>query len=263
MSEIMSNYSPKWMAAAGIIVSFINSFAFPLYGMIYAKILFVMMIGPRSPDFGKDRDFWCGMFLIEVFCIGVFSFLQKYLFQYVGENLTYDIRKKLFEGIIYKNIGWFDNKNRAPGILTNVLSEDIGALNGMTTEHFAILMEAFLGLIVGVIIGMLYTWKMGLVTLGTVPFVSLGGVMMSRIQWKTKPNSSSASTEVEDPYKKSNALLSDIIMNYRTVIGFGEKNCDYLLGKFDELLHVPNQAGIKTAHWTGFFFGYSQCIRFV
>lgn len=35
--------------------------------------------------------------------------------------------------------------------------------------------------------------------------------------------------EKEDPYKKSNALLSDILMNYRTVLSFGEKNIDYLL----------------------------------
>jgi len=67
---------------------------------------------------------------------------------------------------------------------------------------------------------------------------------------------------VDDPYKKSNALLSDIIMNYRTVIGFGQKNVDYLLTKFDELLEVPNMQGIKKAHVSGFWFGYSQCVRF-
>jgi hypothetical protein len=68
---------------------------------------------------------------------------------------------------------------------------------------------------------------------------------------------------VDDPYKKSNALLSDIIMNYRTVIGFGQKNVDYLLTKFDELLEVPNMQGIKNAHVSGFWFGYSQCVRFI
>jgi hypothetical protein len=46
-------------------------------------------------------------------------------------------------------------------------------------------------------------------------------------------------------------------MNYRTVIGFGEKNVEFLLQLFDNLLEEPNKAGIKTAHWSGFFFGYS------
>lgn len=55
----------------------------------------------------------------------------------------------------------------------------------------------------------------------------------------------------------SNALLSDILMNYRTVISFGEKNIDHLLGKFDALLEEPALKGIKEGHYGGFFFGYS------
>ena len=52
-------------------------------------------------------------------------------------------------------------------------------------------------------------------------------------------------------------------MNYRTVISFGEKNIDYLLNRFDVLLEEPALKGIKEGHWGGFFFGYSQCIRFL
>jgi hypothetical protein len=40
----------------------------------------------------------------------------------------------------------------------------------------------------------------------------------------------------DDFYKESNALLSDVIMNYRTIISFGEKNTDFLVGKYDKLL---------------------------
>jgi len=224
----MSHYSPLWMALVGILVSIVNAFSFPVYGMIYAKLLFVFMT-PFLPTFGEERDYWCGLFLLLVFCIGIVSFLQKYVFMYVGENLTFDVRFALYKGIIYKNIAWFDNKDRAPGILSSVLSEDIGALNGMTTEHLAILLEAALGLIIGVIIAMVHTWKMGLIALSLCPFVFLGGIMTSRLAWKVKPSNKQDKNAQDDPYNKSNALLSDIIMNYRTVIGFGEKNVDYLL----------------------------------
>lgn len=40
----MSYYSPKWLAFLGMLVSVINAFAFPLYGLIYAKILFIMLV---------------------------------------------------------------------------------------------------------------------------------------------------------------------------------------------------------------------------
>lgn len=144
-----------------------------------------------------------------------------------------------------------------------MLSEDIGALNGLTSEHLAVIIEAFLGLIIGMIISFIYSWKLGLVTLAMVPFVQVGGVLMSKLAWKSNPGKNTEVKTQDDPYQKSNALLSDIIMNYRTVIGFGEKNVDYLLTKFDALLEEPNNFAIKNAHISGFWFGYSQGIRFI
>jgi len=35
------------------------------------------------------------------------------------------------------------------------------------------------------------------------------------------------------------------------------------MSKYDELLEEPNAIGIRNAHIAGFFYGYSQCIRFM
>ena len=83
----------------------------------------------------------------------------------------------------------------------------------------------------------------------------LGGLGISKLQFNQKG--------VDDSYKAANALLSDIILNYRTVISFGQKNVDLILDRYSELLIIPRQAGIKKAHISGLFFGYSQSIRFV
>jgi ATP-binding cassette subfamily B (MDR/TAP) protein 1 len=253
----MSYYNPRWMGYSAFIIAGVNAFAFPLFGFIFSKLMFILMGSGYTKTFAQDRDFWCGMFLIECIMIGLFSFLQKWVFSIVGENLTFDVRFDLFKGIIYKHLQWFDNKQRAPGILSNVLSEDIGALNGLTTENFSIVTEAFLGLIIGVIFALVYNWKMGLISLAFVPFVVLGSVLTSQLQWKQKGRAkASEENQGVDFYQASNALLSDILMNYRTVIGFGAKNVDYLLDKFDELLEEPNMLGIKNAHISGFYFGY-------
>lgn len=264
----MQHYRPIWLTLFGTSISLLGSFSWPLYGVIFCNILFVLM-GRTLPTFYDDRNFWCGMFLLLVAMMGITAFIQKYIFSRAGENLTFDVRNMLYRGIIYKHLAWFDRKDRAPGILSNILSEDIAVLNGMTTEHLAILIEAYGGLVIGTIFAMFYTWKMGLVTLALVPFVSLGGIMMSRLHWKVKSaKAADGMPGVDksgnvDPYQMSNAFLSDIIINYRTVIGFGEKNVDHLLQKFDDLLKKPNRDGIFSAHYNGFFFGYSQCIRFI
>lgn len=70
--------------------------------------------------------------------------------------------------------------------MSNVLSEDINALNGMTTEHIGILSEAFLNLMIGSIIALIHSWKMGLVTIAITPLNALGTALMARLQFKRK-----------------------------------------------------------------------------
>ena len=80
------------------------------------------------------------------------------IFGISGENLTHSVRKVLFKGIIFKQVCWFDDEKKAPGVLTTVLSEDVACLNGMTTETLSTVMEAFLGLALGVALSAYYCW---------------------------------------------------------------------------------------------------------
>jgi ABC transporter transmembrane region len=65
---------------------------------------------------------------------------------------------KLFKALLHKDVGWYDSKSRAPGILTNVIIEDISSLNGLTTESLGIAVEAILGLIFSCLICFLFSW---------------------------------------------------------------------------------------------------------
>lgn len=87
----------------------------------------------------------------------------------------------LFEAILMKDIGWFDAKDKAPGVLTSVIQEDIAALNGLTTEASGIIVEAVLGMTVSAAICFYFTWQLGLVVTAVSPFMILGGLGMSKL----------------------------------------------------------------------------------
>ena len=87
----------------------------------------------------------------------------------------------LFKGIIYKHIGWFDNKNRAPGVLTNLISEDIIHLNGLTTETVSVIVESVMGLIVSCIICFKFEWRLAILCTGLSPFMIMGGLLVGRL----------------------------------------------------------------------------------
>jgi hypothetical protein len=63
MRRIMSYYSPKGIAAASVITSFMNAWSYPCYGLIFSKILFTLLM-PTAPTYTHDINFWCGMFLL-------------------------------------------------------------------------------------------------------------------------------------------------------------------------------------------------------
>jgi len=97
--------------------------------------------------------------------------------------LTLRLRIKLFDAFLRKHIGWFDNKDRAPGILTNILTEDISAVNGLTTEAIGIIVEAALGLAVSCLICFYFSWQLALVVTLISPFMVLGGLGMAKLQF--------------------------------------------------------------------------------
>jgi sporulation protein YlmC with PRC-barrel domain len=47
---------------------------------------------------------------------------------------------------------------------------------------------------------------------------------MSRLQWGNKRGKQVGTVKQVDVYEKASALLSDVILNYKTVISFGDKN---------------------------------------
>lgn len=157
-ARIMSYYSPKLLAAFTFFTAIVNAASFPLLGLIMGKFQFILITARYDPDFIEKRNEWLIYWVILCVVIGLFNGTERTLMGICGENLTYSVRLDLIRGIMYKQLSWFDSESRAPGVLTGVLSEDISLLNGMTTETIIVMMEAVLGLVIGLAFGIYYCW---------------------------------------------------------------------------------------------------------
>lgn len=66
--------------------------------------------------------------------------------------------------------------------------------------------------------------------------VMFGGFFMSKLKWRSGDSNRSGQDRLKDntvdPYDASNALLSDVITNYRTVISFGQENIESIMEKY-------------------------------
>ena len=164
----------------------------------------------------------------------------------MGEKVTYTIRLELFSETLHKQISWFDRQERAPGVITSVFSENMEALRGMTTETLVKYFESIFTFIIGLIAGIIFCPEQTLVLVTLSPIMVGSMLCWSRLQWKKNEKGTETTLDsITDSYEKSNALLSDLILNYRTVISFGQTNIKQINRKFSDLLVPPLEAKIK------------------
>jgi ATP-binding cassette subfamily B (MDR/TAP) protein 1 len=84
--------------------------------------------------------------------------IVKVAFGYLGENVTFSIRKILYSSILRKNIGWFDDRENGPSILTSAMASDTSCINGVSTESLSPILDASFSVIVALVIGFSYCW---------------------------------------------------------------------------------------------------------
>lgn len=229
-SEIMTFYEPKSMAVVGLLSSCAASLQMPIFGYVLSQFIFIIL-GSDKQNFQSQRDTWAAIFALLCLGIGVSSFIQKICFAIGGENLTFNLRIKLFKALLHKSIGWFDSKQNSPGNLTNILAEEIANLNGMTTESMSIIVEASLSLLFSCLLCFIFAWQIALIVILTSPFMVMGGLGMASLQFNNK--------ETDESNLSAGAFLNDVVLNYRTVISLGHKNVEYILSRYDNLLEGP------------------------
>ena len=165
------------------VLATLNSACWPILGLFLSKVQFTIieLSYLKNDETRHERNAWFLAFLLCCFVIGSIVGSEKLIFGFSGENLTANVRKLLFRGILFKQVSWFDDEQKAPGVLTTMLSEEVSTLNGMTTETLSTVMEAILGLIIGVLLACYFSWPIALMTLASFPIMIIGVIGMSKL----------------------------------------------------------------------------------
>lgn len=126
----------------------------------------------------------------------------------------------------------------------------------MTSEVLVTIFELIAIVILGMSAGIYFNWKAAIVCLVCSPIMVVGMYMMATMQWGNKGGKrAEADDSGVDNYQRSYALLSSVIVNYKTVISLGQKNVDLINESYEELLEGPMQQVVKQANKAGAFYG--------
>ena len=103
------------------------------------------------------------------------------MFGISGENLTSRMRKDAFEAMLKQEMGWFDLVENNTGSLCARLSGDAAKVQGATGARVGSIMQGVAGVIIAILMGLYYSWKLGLVCSLFFPLMILAVVFEQRI----------------------------------------------------------------------------------
>ena len=182
--RLFTYYQPSWVIIIMILLALLSSCAMP--GVAYFIIRLQFIYFEKADDWESEATLYLLLEFAWVCMIVVVAGSVKALFGYMGEKLTYLLRITIIEEILHKQISWFDRQDRAPGILTNIISAEIAQLNGMTSEVIVNFFELSCIIVLGLAGGLYFSWQSALVCFVCSPIMVVGMYMMSTMQFGNK-----------------------------------------------------------------------------
>ena len=163
----------------GVLGSTMVGAMFPLWGYIVGSSLGVLFQSSEHElriNAAKQAGYFVGLAADA----GIGAVLQKYFISQVGERVVMKLRSDHFQAIIRREISFFDLKDNAVGDITTRLANDARSVTKATGETTAAQIQALGCLAIGLLIGFISCWKIGLVVLGAlIPMVISGGIKMA------------------------------------------------------------------------------------
>ncbi|KAK6625886.1 hypothetical protein RUM43_006185 [Polyplax serrata] len=177
--------------------------------------------------------------------VGVATFLQSYMLNYAGVNLTSRFRKLGFAVILSQEASWFDEEGNQASVLCTKLSGDASDIQGATGSRIGVIVQSIATVLSGVVVGFIYSWKMTLMSLVSGPMIFFGMYYEGKI---IEGQSILEKSSLDDATK----ISVEAISNIRTVASFGREQ--YFLDRYNEILS-KSEGGMKVkSRWRGAIF---------
>ena len=160
------------------------------------------------------------------------------------------MRVLVFSKIMRQSMGWFDFPEHSAGELTTRLEEDSEAVSNVTGWHQGQRVQVFSSLISGMVVAMVYSWQIGLIAIGCIPFILGASIMQAKCAAR-QPN-----IRQDDNYVSPATLLERAFHDIVVLQAYGLQ--DDTSTKYSNTLETDVAFKKKKGFYNGLAFGISQ-----
>ncbi|RYD57698.1 MAG: ABC transporter ATP-binding protein [Sphingobacteriales bacterium] len=241
------------------------SFAAPYRNSFYLAIILSVVLAAMSPlrpyliQLSVDKyiggRLWEGLIWISAIQLVVLliesalRFWFLYRTSWLGQTVVNDMRKSVFEKILYQNISYYDRS--AIGTLTTRTINDIEAVNDVFSEGIISIVADVLTIIAIIIVMLITDWKLTLVCLAPFP------VLILATYW-FKESVNKSFHRVRNAVAQLNAFVQEHISGMYIVQAFAAEQRE--MDKFKEINKEHRNANIKAIFAYSVFFPVVEII---
>ncbi|KAI0697870.1 P-loop containing nucleoside triphosphate hydrolase protein [Cytidiella melzeri] len=236
----------------GAIAAVLTGALYPAFGLVFGKgISTFSETDPHQRRHDGDRNslYFFIIALVSTVTIGV----QNYSFGASASTLSAKLRSISFAAYLRQDIEYFDKDENSTGQLTSSLSDNPQKVYGLAGVTLGAIIQSGSTLIIGMIIGIAFAWKIGLVGLACMPLVvSAGFVRLHVVVLKDQKN--------KKAHEQSAQLACEAAGSIRTVASLTrEADC---LRLYSESLEGPLVESNRVALWSNLLYAITQAMSF-
>ena len=209
----------------------------------------------QSVDVYIKGRLWDGLIIITLIQLGVLilesllRFWFMYRINWLGQSTVNDIRRSVFQKIVFQNVSFFD---QTPiGTLTTRTVNDIEAVNDVFSEGIISIAADVLTIIAYITVMLFTDWRLTLICLTTFP------LLIVATYW-FKENTNKSFQRVRNAVAQLNAFAQEHISGMHLVQAFAAEEQE--LKKFKEINKEHRAANIKAIFAYSVFFPVVEII---
>ena len=184
--------------------------------------------------------------LLVLFVVsGIAAAARIYWFTVAGERIVFQLRRQLFDALIYRSIAFFDQ--RRTGELINRLASDTTVLQNTVTVNVSMALRFGLQGVGSIAILLWTSWRLAIVMLAVVPVVALGATLYGRSLRKL-------SRRVQDALARASEIAEESLSGIRTVRSFDRESMES--SRYAEAAEQSFQLARKRARVAALFTGF-------
>ena len=227
----------KWTFIAGLVFLVLSTSTTLAFPALIGEVTRVIE-GNSNFTLNQILLFFGGILILQ----GIFSFFRVYTFAIVSENVSADLRRKVYDKFITLPIHFFE-QNRV-GDLVSRITSDVSAFQSVLSLTLAEFFRQVVTLIVGIGIILYISWKLTLFMLLTFPFIVVATYFFGRyIRVLSK--------KVQTKLAEANTIVEETLQSITVVKGFTNESLES--NRYGGLMSAVVKLSLKSATIRGGF----------